>query len=164
MPTPVTDAFEFLRLVEPLVGTWAGTGHGDYPTIGAFDYRETLELAVRPAEETLRYEQRTLRLTAMGAVPSHWEVDLVWLTRDGDLRLSNAQNGRSEAMSGRAVEEDGMLVLELRSTVFGLDDRMVAAARTIRLSCDVIEYEQRMATTTVTEETMHLRNRLTREA
>ena len=132
--------------------------HGEITAGGA------LELTLRPAEETLRYEQRTWRLAGVGALPSHWEVGLCWLTLEGEVRLTSAQNGRSEAMTGRATTENGWLVLELTSVTFGLDERMVSASRTIRLSAEAIEYEQRMATTRVAEETVHLRNRLVREA
>ena len=32
MSAAVTDPFDFLRLLEPLTGTWSGVGQGDDPT------------------------------------------------------------------------------------------------------------------------------------
>ena len=32
MSAAVTDPFDFLRLQEPLTGTWSGVGQGDDPT------------------------------------------------------------------------------------------------------------------------------------
>jgi len=125
---------EVESLISALVGHWAGEGEGEYPTIEPFRYRETLEISSRPDHPALHYEQRTWRQTPSGEEVSHWETGLLRLFSGGDVRIINAQGGRSEVM----------------------DERVLRSLRHLRFDGETLSYEMRMETTATNEMSLHL--------
>lgn len=103
---PLVTEFSFL------IGTWQGAGRGDYPTIDAFRYRETLTFAFIPGKPFLRYEQKT-----MGAedTPMHTECGFLRPIGDGRVEFTLAQpTGQTELLEGAVTDgDDGELVIEL---------------------------------------------------
>ena len=149
-----------------LTGTWVGEGAGDFPTIEAFRYRETLRFEFDDSYPLLHYVQRTWLLA--DDEPSHWESGFVQRLEDGVLEVSNAQNGgRVEVLRGRATSEGvGDLTLELDSLALGNDPRLRRTRRLIRVRGDSLHYIQWMTTwTTETPQMLqHLEARLLRTA
>ena len=58
-----------------LHGTWRGRGAGDYPTIDAFKYEETLRFEFDSRYPMIHYEQRTFLMPSGEA--SHWESGFI---------------------------------------------------------------------------------------
>jgi hypothetical protein len=135
-----------------LLGTWEGDGHGDYPTIEAFTYREQVTFA-HVGKPFLAYAQRTWH-PETGA-PMHAET--------GYLRL--AEGGRAELVlahpTGIVEVEEGTFDgarFELATTTVG----RTATAKDVRglrraatLDGDELTYDLWMAYADVPE-THHL--------
>ena len=153
---------EVSTLVSALVGTWAGTGDGGYPTIESFAYRETTTFAQREDHPSLHYEQRTWRQTPDGEVVSHWETGFLRIRSDGTATMLNAQGGRAETMDGTWQSQDDGWQIDLTSTGYAGDDRVISSTRSIRFSSAAIDYEMLMATTANPEAVLHLKAQLAR--
>jgi hypothetical protein len=98
-----------------LVGVWEGTGHGEFPTIEPFTYRERLEIATTADDATLHYLQQTWRQTGGGEVDSHVETGFFTFDGGDAVRVLNAQGSdRVEVLVGRADEADGVLTIDPR--------------------------------------------------
>ena len=153
------------RVLDRVEGTWRGDGSGYFPTIEAFDYRETLTF-VRRDEATIFYEQRTeKRLRGQTAfLTSHWESGFLRALESGSLELTNAQSGgRSEVLMGAIELTDRIIRLNFVSKVLTNDERMVASMRTFEIENDTLRYQMKMQTTRVAELTPHLEAILRRD-
>jgi hypothetical protein len=153
------------RVLDRLEGTWRGDGSGYFPTIEAFDYRETLTFERRD-ETTIFYEQRTeKRLRGQTAfLTSHWESGFLRALEDESLELTNAQSGgRSEVLIGGIEFTDRVIRLNFVSKALTNDGRMVASMRAFEIENDTLRYQMKMRTTLVAELTPHLEAVLRRE-
>src|SRR5512138_339661 len=151
-----TTNSQVLTLLE---GTWRGDGHGEFPSVTSFDYRETL-IFTRRSEKILSYEQRTQKRYdgQTEYIESHWENGFLRLLENGDLELVNTQSsGRGEALAGQVETVDPFIRIRFVSKAFMNDSRMVSSARTFELEGDRLRYEMEMQTTNVNQSTHHVK-------
>lgn len=154
---------EVAELVAELVGVWAGTGEGQYPTIDSFRYREMTAFTERPDHPALHFDQRTWKQTPNEEAVSHWETGLLRIFSDGTVRLHDAQPGRVEALAGTWARQGSGWEISLGSVGYAGDDRVVTTSRTFRLNPGELTYEMQMETTSTGELSLHLSARLRRK-
>ena len=164
MTAPVPDLHPDIATLATLLGTWAGSGHGDYPTIDPFDYLEQVTFG-HVGKPFLTYGQRT-RHPDTGQ-PMHAETGYV---RPGDgpgaVELVIAQpTGITEAHTGTLEHDGDRLVLDLRCEAPGLTPtakRVTAVRRRLVVTGDELAYDMWMAHGP-TPETHHLAATLHRQ-
>ncbi len=151
--------------IEPiafLLGTWSGTGRGDYPTIEPFEYAETVSFT-HIGKPFLRYDQRTHRINAQEAgMPLHGEAGYLRVG-SGLVELVIAQpTGIVEIHEGRVdgtrLELSCRLVRGTNSAVDVTD-----VDRRITVSGDTLSYELWM-TAVGQQHQFHIAADLQREA
>jgi hypothetical protein len=124
--------------LEPLVGTWKGQGHGDYPTIEPFDYLEEVTFSTILTKPFLVYTQKT-RHAETGS-PLHTEAGYVRSVGPGRVELTISQpTGIVEIHSGTI--EDGVFAFvsdRVVTTSTAVD--VSACTRTITVTADVLSY------------------------
>jgi len=135
------DLHDDLRSVAFLLGTWRGSGHGDYPTIEGFTYDEEISFT-HAGKPFLFYLQRTW---APDGSPLHSETGYVRPVGADAAELVIAQpTGITEIHAG-PVEGT---TLRLRSVDVGLAPTAVdvrSTARTITVSGGELVYRLEMA-------------------
>ena len=149
-----------------LEGTWTGEGHGGYPTVTSFDYRETLTFTHRD-DKSLAYEQRTQKRYDGQSewLVSHWENGFIRILEGGELEFVNAQSGgRLEVLVGNAERIAGIIHINFQSKTILNDPRVVSSARRFELDGDTLRYEMEMETTKVELSTLHLKIELKRSS
>lgn len=127
-----------------LAGVWEGTGHGEFPTIESFDYRERTEFILDEARRLLRYSSDDTIIDADGldVRPTHTEVGILQLTEDDDFELLSAQPGRVEVLRGAISRTKAPAVeLRLESVAIAHDPRVAASTRLYRVDGDRLHYE-----------------------
>lgn len=127
-----------------LLGSWSGTGRGEYPTIQSFEYEETVRFW-HVGKPFLAYEQRTRH--AEDGRPLHAET--------GYLRPGPPGGAAVELVlahpTGVVEIEQGPLTgqtLELVTTRLARSStakEVTALGRTIEVDGDVLRYSLRMA-------------------
>lgn len=120
--------------LQPLIGTWRGTGSGHYPTIDPFSYTE--ELAFRDVGKPfLVYQQRTWSPEGQ---PMHVETGFLRSPTPSSVEFVLAQpTGHTELAEGTLTAAEDGLVLELQSPqvlVTASAKPVQATARTYRLT------------------------------
>jgi hypothetical protein len=148
-----------LRVFDLLLGTWTGTGRGQFPGVTSFDYCETL-IFTRRNDKTLAYEQRTQKLYdgQKEYLASHWENGFISILENGDLQLVNIQiGGRNEILIGRIEMSNSIFRIHFVSKALNNDPRMVSSARTFELEGDTLRYEMEMQTTKVAQSMPHVK-------
>jgi hypothetical protein len=91
------DVHPAIEPLEFLLGTWHGSGAGDYPTIEAFVYEETVTFE-HFGKPFIAYTQRT---RGADGRPLHTETGYIRPTDDGTLELAISQpSGITEIHTG----------------------------------------------------------------
>jgi len=125
-----------------LLGTWTGRGHGEYPTIAAFDYDETVTFA-HVGKPFLSYAQRTSAVE--GGRPLHAEAGYLRSPEAGRVELVVAQpTGMVEVdegtFDGITLRLTSSAVVRTRSAV-----EVTAVVREVTIDGDELRYELAMA-------------------
>ncbi|MFO7548757.1 MAG: FABP family protein [Acidimicrobiia bacterium] len=125
-----------------LVGTWAGSGRGTYPTIHPFDYEEEVTFVAPPGKPFLAYTQRT---RSPEGAPLHAEAGYLRPAGPGLVELVIAQpSGIVEVHHGTVTGRR----LHLRSDLVGLTrtaKRVDSVERVVWVKGGVLRYELDMA-------------------
>jgi hypothetical protein len=133
-----------IAALAPLLGTWAGSGSGEYPTIESFSYLEEVTFG-HVGKPFLAYTQRT---RSDDGRPLHAETGYLRAPGPGRVELVLAHpTGVTEVQEGTLTEDGDALVLQMQSTAIGLTStakEVTALARTFRISGDVLTYTVHM--------------------
>ena len=133
-----------LAALAPLLGTWAGSGTGEYPTIEPFGYLEEITFG-HIGKPFLAYTQRTR--SAVGK-PMHAETGYLRMPAAGRAELIIAQpTGVTEIDEGTVSTDDGIVIV-LHSTSVGLSStaKVVSAVnRSFRFFRDELTYAVEMS-------------------
>jgi hypothetical protein len=142
----VVELHPDVAVLAPLLGTWAGTGGGEYPTIDPFEYTEEVTFG-HVGKPFLAYGQRT-RARDDGR-PLHAETGYLRVPAPGRLEWVLAHpTGITEVLQGTVATADGGLELDLATTAIGRTDSakdVEALTRWLRLEADTLSYSIRMA-------------------
>lgn len=140
------------ELVEPLralLGTWRGSGAGEYPTIESFTYDEEVVFG-HVGKPFLAYGQKTKN--AVTGLPLHAENGFfrpVGGSGGSDLEVVMAHpTGILESLVGSFESDQSSLVLTLRSAAVSGTATSVAVSevtRRIEIAGDVLQYDIAMA-------------------
>jgi len=135
-----------IDVLAPLLGTWEGSGTGEYPTIDDFSYLETITFS-HVGKPFVAYSQRT-KHPDTGA-PMHAETGYLRVPRLGSIEIVMAQpTGLAEIYEGAVVGGDVPLVIDVRSTSIGATSsakEVTITERTISVTGDQLSYTFRMA-------------------
>ncbi|OBF10238.1 fatty acid-binding-like protein [Mycobacterium sp. ACS4054] len=139
------DLHPDIAALAPLLGTWAGQGSGEYPTIQPFDYLEEVVFS-HVGKPFLAYAQKT-KAVADGK-PLHAEVGYLRAPQPGQIELVLAHpSGITEIEVGTLTVSGGVIEIELSTTDVGLTPsakEVTALGRTIRVDGDELSYSVRM--------------------
>lgn len=125
-----------------LVGTWTGSGHGEYPTIEEFDYQETITFS-HIGKPFLTYTQSTKH--AVDGRLLHSETGFWRLVRSDWAEVVIAQpTGIAEVGEGAVAGSS----IRLRSTAIACTPtakEVTAVERDVTVDGGVLRYSLRMA-------------------
>lgn len=124
-----------------LVGSWHGSGHGDYPTIDPFDYSEHIVFEA-PQKPFLVYRQSTHSTTGD---PLHTETGYLRPAGNGHVELVIAQpTGIVEVHTG-TVEGTTLHFRTVEVTGTPSAKEVTSVERIIEVAGDTLGYELYMA-------------------
>ncbi|MGK2870094.1 MAG: peroxynitrite isomerase [Mycobacterium sp.] len=142
----MVDLHPAVAVLAPLLGAWAGSGTGEYPTIATFGYSEAVTFG-HIGKPFLAYSQRTRAVD--DSRPLHAETGYIRVPEPGRVEWLLAHpTGIVEVLEGPLnVAADGTLSMELTATVTRSSSakEVTALARTFTLGGDHLSYTVRMA-------------------
>lgn len=141
----VAELHPDIAALAPLLGTWAGQGAGEYPTIQPFDYLEevTFDHVGKPF---LIYGQRTKAVD--DGRPLHAETGYLRVPSPSRAEMVLAHpTGITEIQEGTLSVSGPTISLELHATTIGRTasaKEVTALSRSIRVDGDELTYTVRM--------------------
>jgi hypothetical protein len=148
------DVHPAISILAPFVGTWVGDGHGEYPTIPAFSYRETVTFG-HIGKPFLAYQQATRALDDAGTLglPLHAEAGYWRIPDQGLAEIVLAHpTGITEVLEGFAAPNSAgdtdTLIVDVRSAAIAATSsakEITRTERTFELTGDTLRYTVRMA-------------------
>lgn len=147
--SPAVPVHESLAHVAGLLGSWSGTGSGEYPTIEPFRYAETITFG-HIGKPFLAYGQRTRSLVdGSPGLPLHAETGYWRFPSSGRVEVVIVHpTGVTEIEEGTLVLDGGATVVELATSTVGLTTTaksVTAIERSFRIDGDRLDYTVRMA-------------------
>jgi THAP4-like, heme-binding beta-barrel domain len=140
----VADLHPDIAVLAPLLGTWAGEGAGEYPTIESFGYAEEIVFD-HVGKPFLTYRQRTT--SRADGRPLHAEIGFVRVPSPGRTEWVLAHpTGITEIQEG-LLRADGVIEMELTATTIGLTasaKEVTALSRSVRVDGDELTYRLSM--------------------
>lgn len=128
-----------------MLGTWAGPGSGEYPTIEPFEYLEEITFA-HVGKPFLTYSQRTKARD--DGRPLHAETGYLRVPTPDRLEWVLAHpTGITEIQEGTLTTDGHSITMDLTATTIGLTasaKKVTALARSIRVEGDELTYTVRM--------------------
>jgi hypothetical protein len=147
--THVVDLHPGISVLAPLLGSWSGSGGGEYPTIPSFGYLEEITFG-HVGKPFLAYSQRT-KADAGDADPGrplHAEVGYVRVPSAGRVEWVLAHpTGITEIQEGTLTVDGATIEMELTATTIGLTASakdVTALGRSIRVDGDELRYTLRL--------------------
>lgn len=141
----MSDLHPDLAALAPLLGSWAGAGRGEYPTIEPFDYVEEVTFG-DVGKPFLTYGQRT-KATDDGR-PLHAETGYIRVPTPGQVEWVLAHpTGVTEIEEGTLTVDGSAITMDLMATAIGLTNsakHITALCRSIRIDGDELTYTLRM--------------------
>ncbi|MCW2557094.1 MAG: hypothetical protein JWP55_1058 [Mycobacterium sp.] len=142
----MVDLHPDIAVLAPLLGTWAGHGIGEYPTIESFGYLEEITFG-HVGKPFLAYGQKTRSDDETGR-PLHAEVGFVRVPSPGRIEWVLAHpNGITEIEEGTLTVDGTAIVMELTTTSVGLTASakdVTALGRWIHIDGDEFTYALRL--------------------
>ena len=140
-----SDLHPDLGALAPLLGTWAGRGAGEYPTIQPFEYLEEVVFS-HVGKPFLAYAQKT-KAVADGK-PLHAESGYLRVPEPGRVELVVAHpSGVTEIEVGSYQVVGDVIDIELATTSIGLTPtakEVSALGRSFRIDGDQLSYSVQM--------------------
>jgi THAP4-like, heme-binding beta-barrel domain len=141
----VADLHPGIAVLAPLLGTWAGEGAGEYPTIEPFGYSEEVIFG-HVGKPFLTYRQQTT--AADDGRPLHAEAGYIRVPTDARVEWVLAHpTGITELQEGTLAVRGIMIEMELYATTIGRTasaKEVTALGRSIRFDGDELTYTLRM--------------------
>lgn len=135
------DLHPDVTVLAPLLGTWAGQGAGEYPTIAPFGYFEEVTFG-HVGKPFLSYVQRTKARD--DGRPLHAETGYIRVPSPGCVEWVLAHpTGVTEIAEGTLTVSGTTIEMELRSTAIGRTASakdVTALARSVRIAGDELTY------------------------
>jgi hypothetical protein len=141
----VPDLHPGVTALAPLLGTWAGIGAGEYPTIEPFEYLEEVTFG-HVGKPFLSYGQRTKAVD--DGRPLHAETGYLRMAAPGRVELILAHpTGITEILEGTLSVTGSSIDMELTATTIGLSasaKEVATLGRSLHIVGDQLTYTMRM--------------------
>jgi THAP4-like, heme-binding beta-barrel domain len=141
----VADLHPDVAVLAPLLGSWAGEGAGDYPTVAPFGYFEEVTFG-HVGKPFLSYGQRTK--ASDDGRPLHAETGYLRVPSPGRVELVLAHpTGITEIQEGTLSASATTVEMELSATMIGRTASakdVTALTRSIRVDGDELTYTLKM--------------------